>query len=97
MKKVLFVLLALCLFIVPVMAQETPDDPVVLNWEELADQYVEAGHSGTLYAFNDLGIRLLIPEGYEQQELSEESVYNLSIPKPEKYAYNVYLDWGKSK
>jgi len=76
MKKVLFVLLALCLFVVPVMAQETPDDPVVLNWDELADQYVEAGFSGTLYAFNDLGIRLLIPEGYEQQELSEESIEN---------------------
>ena len=28
-------------------------------------------------------------------ELSEESVYNLSIPKPEKYAYNVYLEDGK--
>ena len=28
-------------------------------------------------------------------ELSEESVYNLNIPKPEKYAYNITLDDGK--
>ena len=28
-------------------------------------------------------------------ELSEESVYNLNIPKPEKYAYNITLDEGK--
>lgn len=28
-------------------------------------------------------------------ELSEESVYNLNIPKPEKYAYTISLDEGK--
>ena len=28
-------------------------------------------------------------------ELSDESVYNLNIPKPEKYAYHVSLDEGK--
>ena len=28
-------------------------------------------------------------------ELSEESVYNLNIPKPDKYAYNITLDEGK--
>ncbi len=28
-------------------------------------------------------------------ELSEDSVYNLNIPKPEKYAYNVFLEEGK--
>lgn len=28
-------------------------------------------------------------------ELSEDSVYNLSIPKPVKYAYNISLDEGK--
>ena len=28
-------------------------------------------------------------------ELSDDSVYNLNIPKPEKYAYNITLDDGK--
>ncbi len=28
-------------------------------------------------------------------ELSEDSVYNLNIPKPDKYAYNITLDDGK--
>jgi len=28
-------------------------------------------------------------------ELSDDSVYNLNIPKPEKYAYNITLDEGK--
>ncbi len=76
MKKVLFVLLALCLFVVPVMAQESPDNPVVTNWEgDLEDSFIEKEYAGKFYLFADYGLQFLVPSDpvpFEPQDLTEE-------------------------
>ena len=72
MKKVLFVLLALCLFVVPVMAQEI-DNPVVINWEgDLEDAFIEREYAGKFYLFPDYGIQFLVPAGLDPMELNDE-------------------------
>ena len=72
MKKVLFVLLALCLFVVPAMAQEK-DNPVVVDWEEDLEQaFIEKEYVGKFYLFPDYGIQFLVPGGLDPMELTEE-------------------------
>ena len=74
MRKIFFVLLALCLFVVPVMAQ-TPDNPQVINWSDLEDSFIETGYSGKFYDYESLGFRIMIPGGLNQaEELSEDLV-----------------------
>lgn len=73
MKKLFLVLLALCLFVVPALAQ-TEDDPVVTNWEDLEEDFIATGYSGKFYTFADLGIQFLVPGGLEPLELSEENL-----------------------
>ena len=68
MKKMLFVLLALCLFVVPAMAQ-TQDNPQVMDWEDMDTS--ELPYNSSFYHINDLGIQFLVPDGLEQQPLSE--------------------------
>lgn len=72
MKKLLIVLLALCLFAVPVMAQ-TQEEPVVTVWEgDLENSFIEAGIAAKFYVFGDYGIQFLVPAGFEPVELTEE-------------------------
>ena len=73
MKKLFFVLLALCIFVFPVMAQ-TEDAPAVTKWEDLEEDFIATGYSGTFYTITDLGMKLLVPGGLEPVELSEESI-----------------------
>ena len=75
MKKIILVLFALCLFVIPAMAQ-TPDNPQVMTWEELEESFVEKGGSGSFYNFAKLGFSVMIPDGLEQMELSDESIEN---------------------
>lgn len=72
MKKILFLILALCLLVVPVMAQEQ-DNPVVVNWEEdLEQSFIEKEYAGKFYLFPDFGIQFLVPAGLEPLELTED-------------------------
>ena len=75
MKKIILVLFALCLFVIPAMAQ-TPDNPQVMTWEELEESFVEKGGSGTFYNIIDLGLTIMIPDGLDEMELSDESKEN---------------------
>ena len=72
MKKLLFVLLALCLFVIPVMAQ-TADDPQVINWSDLEDDFEASKFGGTIYNIADLGIQFLVPNGLNPVDLSDAS------------------------
>lgn len=73
MKKILIIVLALCLFVIPAMAQ-TQDNPTVANWEDLEEDFIATGYSGTFYTLNDYGIQLLIPGGLEPVELTDEQL-----------------------
>lgn len=73
MKKLLVVLLALCIFVMPAMAQ-TPDDPQIVNWEDLEESFIETGYGGDFWNLPSLGISLLIPKGLDQVELSQEDI-----------------------
>ena len=71
MKNLLILVLAFCLISIPAMAQ-TQENPTVANWEDLEEDFIATGYSGTFYTLNDYGIQLLIPGGLEPVELSEE-------------------------
>ena len=73
MKKLFIVMLALCLFVVPAMAQ-TQDEPMEMNWEDLEESFVKTGYSGAFWDFPSLGISMMIPGGLDQTELSQEAV-----------------------
>lgn len=73
MKKLFIALLALCLFVLPAMAQ-TQDDPVAITWEELEESFIETGYSGAFWNFPSLGISILIPGGLDPYDLSEEAI-----------------------
>ena len=73
MKKLFIVLLALCLFALPAMAQ-TQDDPQSITWEELEESFVKTGYSGAFWDFPSLGISMMIPGGLDQTDLSQEAV-----------------------
>ena len=75
MKKLFAVLLSLCLFVIPAMAQ-TQDNPQEMTWEELEESFQETGYGGQFWNIPSLGISIMIPNGLEQTELSEESIEN---------------------
>ncbi len=73
MKKLLIVLLALCLFVLPAMAQ-TQDDPQVITWEELEEDFAKTGYNYDFWNIYDLGFKIMIPAGLEPIELSQENI-----------------------
>lgn len=76
MKKILMVLFALMLFVLPVMAQEI-DNPEIVDWEgEMENSFIEKGYAGQFYIFEDYGLQFLVPAGLEPVELSEEDQEN---------------------
>ncbi len=75
MKKLLVVLLALCLFALPVMAQ-TQDQPQEITWAELEESFAETGYNYDFWNIPRLGITMMIPAGLEQMELSQDYIDN---------------------
>lgn len=52
---------------------ETEAEEAVITWsEEAEDSFVEAGFDGTFYDINMLGLKLLVPEGMEMRDPTEE-------------------------
>lgn len=99
MKKLIIVLLALCLFAVPVMAQ-TQEDPKVVNWEEdLEQSFIDAGLAGQFYLFGDYGLQFLVPAGLEPVELTEEHAAHgifgaFAAEDSDRQIVASYLDYG---
>jgi len=75
MKKFFVVLLSICLFVLPVMAQ-TQDDPEVVKWEDLEESFIETGYGGGFWNISNLGISIMIPNGLNQLELSQDYIDN---------------------
>lgn len=73
MKKIFVVLLALCLFVIPVMAQ-TQDNPEEINWADLEESFAETGYNYDFWDIPRLGITMMIPGGLNQTELSQENI-----------------------
>ena len=76
LQKIVSLALFLSLVLaVPAFAESI--EAVQIDWSDTLEQsFVDAGYSGTWYTLNDLGCQLIIPEGYVQQELSEEDIAN---------------------
>ena len=75
MKKLFIVLLSLCILVLPAMAQ-TADDPEVVVWEDLEKSFIETGYGGSFWNIPSLGISIMIPNGLNQMELSQDYIDN---------------------
>ncbi len=72
MKKLLCVVMVLCLMMAAALAEETP----ALNWEDF-EPILEAGNvTGQFYTFDDVAIKIWLPEGLNPVELTEEDQAN---------------------
>ena len=70
MKKLLCVLMALCLMTSFALAESAPE----LNWEDFEPIMEQAGISGEFYTFDEIAVAIWIPEGLEPVELTDEAV-----------------------
>ena len=68
MKKLLCVLLLLCLLVPAALAEET----ATLNWENVVP-VLEAGNvTGQFYTFDEIAVKIWLPDGMEPTELTDE-------------------------
>ena len=74
MKKCIVITLILSLVLaMPVFAEDNAIHAAQIDWDESAEKaFVDAGYAGTWYTLEGIGCDLIIPEGYEQQELTDE-------------------------
>ena len=68
MKKILCVVLMICMMMGAALAEETP----ALNWEDVVPVIEASGLSGQFYTFEDIAVKFWLPEGLNPVELSEE-------------------------
>ncbi len=70
MKKVFGILVALLIFATVAIAEEVP----ALNWADV-EPVLEAGNvAGDFYTFDEIAIKIWMPEGLNPVELTEEDV-----------------------
>ena len=68
MKKILCVVLILCLMLTAALAEEA----VALNWEDVVP-ILEAGNvTGQFYTFDEISIKIWLPDGMVPVELTDE-------------------------
>ncbi len=71
MKKLLTVMLALCLLCGVAMAETVTE----LNWNDTFGPAIEAGEvAGNFVTIEQVGLKIWLPEGLEAVELDEESI-----------------------
>ena len=70
MKKLLCALLMLCMLMTAAFAEDT----VELTWEAFEPVLEAAGVSGDFYTFEDIAVKIWLPEGLNPVELTEEAV-----------------------
>jgi len=93
MKKLLAVVMALCLMITAALAEEAP----ALNWEDFAPVIEASGVTGQFYTFDEIALQIWMPEGLDPVELTEDDVANGYIgyfmPEDQSAAVSiVYVD-----
>ena len=72
MKKLLCVVMALCLTMACALAEEAP----ALNWEDFAPALEAGGVTGEFYTFDEIAVAIWMPEGLNPVELTEDDVAN---------------------
>ena len=95
MKKFLCVVMALCLMMTAALAEEVP----ALNWEDFVPVLDAGNVTGQFYTFDEVAVKIWMPEGLNPVELSEEDQANGYIgyfmPEDESAAVAVvYVDIG---
>lgn len=70
MKKILCVLMALCMMTAAALAEETPS----LNWEDFEPVLEAGGVTGQFYTFDEVAVKIWLPDGINPVELTEEDV-----------------------
>ena len=68
MKKLLTLVLALCLMMTVALAEETPS----LTWSDFEPVLEAAGVTGQFYNFDDVAVKIWLPDGINPVELTEE-------------------------
>ena len=71
MKKFLCVLLMLCLLVPAALAEET-----ALNWENIVPALEKANLTGEFHTFDEIAVKIWLPEGMLPVELTEEDKEN---------------------
>ena len=72
MKKILCALLTLCLLVPAALADET----LTMNWETVVPTLEAANVTGQFYTFDEIAIKIWVPDGMAPVELSEEDKAN---------------------
>ena len=72
MKKILAILMALCMFCGVAMAEAATE----LNWDEIAPIIEQSGIAGDFVTFDEMGLSIWIPSDLSSVEPSEEDVAN---------------------
>ena len=70
MKKILAILMALCMFCGVAMAEAATE----LNWDEIAPIIEQSGVAGDFVTFDEIAVKIWIPEGMNSVELAQEDI-----------------------
>lgn len=72
MKKLLSVVIALCMMMCVALAEEVP----ALNWEDFEPALEAGGVTGQFYTFDEIAVKMWLPEGLNPVELTDEDKEN---------------------
>lgn len=72
MKKVFAILMALCLFVGVALAEGT----ATLSWEDFEPILEAGGVTGQFYTFDQIAVKIWLPDGMNAVELSEDDIAN---------------------
>ena len=68
MKKLLSVIMALCLMMSVALAEEAP----ALNWSDFEPALEAGGVTGQFYTFDEIAVKIWLPDGMVPTELTDE-------------------------
>lgn len=69
MKKLFAILMALCLFVSGAALAEAAEE---VNWSDVEDIIAESGVNGEFHTFDEIAVKIWIPEGLDSVELTQE-------------------------
>lgn len=71
MKKLFAILMALCLLVSGAALAEAVEE---VNWSDVAEVIEASGVNGDFHTFDEIAVKIWIPEGLEPVELTQEDV-----------------------
>ena len=72
MKKLLSIVMVLCLMMTVALAEEAP----ALNWEDFEPALEAGGVTGQFYTFDEIAVKMWLPDGINPVELTDEDKEN---------------------